>query len=188
MNAAAKRRILGVVLATLFVGFPALPTTAAPSPLASKPTPDGTQHAPPGDYGSNTYYSTDQEEAELQAVAENAKSLHAIGQGRAAKDIMVTQLSKTADVIPPPAKIGSFTVIYKRSQFTPATIKATDAAIMAAARARGHGTSFGFYYDGLLDSFLVMGNIQGRFASSLRQLAGVTVKVTADEGFQRSAD
>lgn len=150
---------LGFLIITLLVLLPASQGMASPTPQTSdaKPTPGEGKFAPPGEYGSNTYYSDDQEEAELTTIAEKAKSLKAIGQWREAVDRMVTRLPNASDPPPETEKIGSFTVTYMTSQFTAETLKATEAAIVSAGKEYGDRSTYGFYYDGSTDHVLVKG-------------------------------
>ena len=170
--------LLAVVILAALSMLPASQSVASPAPgvTADKPVPAPPGDSGPGEYGSSTYYSSDREEAQLRAVAKRAKAVGAVGSARLSKNDMVIMLPSTTAVLPPTETIGAFVVTFKISQFTTKSLRATEAAIVSAARVDGR-SSFGFFYDASIDRIRVGGKFFDGMLKSLDLLTGLQVEI-----------
>lgn len=118
---------------------------------------------PPGPYGSESYYSTESEEAELAAVTDLAQSLSAVGSARIGEHTMLIRVppGSSADYT---IQVASFEVKVKTSQFT---IRSVDKLTKKIARSvedeTPRQTAVGFSDDAVSDRVDVEGAMSSAF-------------------------
>ncbi|SDT07750.1 hypothetical protein [Microlunatus soli] len=154
---------IAAVLALAAVPYAVAGPTDAPSGDAADKlaaVPQG-KSAPPGEYGSDTYYSSDAEEAALHAIADVAESVDAVGSARTGVDSMLVRVPAGARV-PSDMIVGAFTVHFEASRFTVESLYSLRSAVGAAgdrAAATGEKSNFGFGYDAQQDLLVASGTV-----------------------------
>jgi hypothetical protein len=128
--------IAAVLICTALASAHADPTSPPSDADAVKFAAAGSHAAArgPGKYGSNTYYSSDAEEADLHAVADLAESVDAIGSERTGIDSMLIRVPRAATV-PDNTVVGAIRVHFEQSRFTANSLAALEHEVSAAAEA-----------------------------------------------------
>jgi hypothetical protein len=154
---------------------------AAQGPLP--PAPD------PGKYGSDTYYSSDEEEADLNKVAALADSVGALGSARTGVDSMLVRVP-LGTTVPKDTTVGTFTVHFEPSRFTAEGLAALNREVGAAseaAAAAGETIALGFGYDADEDLIVIHGTVPKSVADLAIRRSGLSVAADASAGDGRRA-
>lgn len=144
------------------------------------------QSQPSGPYGSDSFYSSDEEVAALGKVADVATTLHALGEYRTGQSTMLLRLPSdtVASSDDMPSQVAGFAITYEISRFTADSLAQLQELVTDEAQRDDYRSTFGMHYDVISDVVDVRGAFSQDFAAFLTSTRGISA--VADASAERN--